>query len=174
MKVRLISILVSMMLLVLTSCETKNNTQDNTETSGDSSVSSEVSENQSSNIPSVDSQVSENINHHLIQINEEEFSVTYENNDTADAFQSILPVSFDMQELNGNEKYIYLDSPLPSAPQNVGEIHAGDIMLYGDNCIVVFYESFSTPYSYTKIGHIENAQNLKSAVGNGNINISFQ
>ncbi len=33
-------------------------------------------------------------------------------------------------------------------------------MLFGDNCLVIFYKSFETEYSYTKIGHIENLPDL--------------
>ena len=40
-------------------------------------------------------------------------------------------------------------------------IEAGDIMLFGNNCLVVFYKSFNSSYSYTKIGHIENLEELE-------------
>ena len=43
-------------------------------------------------------------------------------------------------------------------------------MLYGDNCLVIFYESFDTNYSYTKIGHIADLDNL----GNNNIKVQFK
>ena len=43
-------------------------------------------------------------------------------------------------------------------------------MLYGNNCLVVFYKSFNTSYSYTKIGHIENLSDL----GNKNVIIKFE
>ena len=33
-------------------------------------------------------------------------------------------------------------------------------MLYGNNCLVIFYKSFDTSYSYTRIGHIENLEDL--------------
>lgn len=49
-------------------------------------------------------------------------------------------------------------------------IEAGNIMLYGNNCLVVFYKFFDTSYSYTKIDHIENL----SDIGNGNIIIKFK
>lgn len=42
-------------------------------------------------------------------------------------------------------------------------------MLYGDNCLVIFYKSFSTNYDYTKIGHIDNLPNL----GDGEVSISI-
>lgn len=51
--------------------------------------------------------------------------------------------------------------------------HAGDIMLYGDNCVVVFYETFTTSYSYSPIGHITNSEGLKKALGTGTSTIVF-
>ena len=74
-----------------------------------------------------------------------------------------------MEELNGNEKYIYLDETYPTNPYNPKHINKGDVMLYGDNCLVIFYKSFDTSYSYTKIGHIDNLEEL----GNESINVKF-
>ncbi|MBR3987464.1 MAG: hypothetical protein IKK04_09975 [Bacteroidales bacterium] len=48
-----------------------------------------------------------------------------------------------------------------------------DIMLYGDNCVVVFYETFTTTYQYTPIGHITNTEGLKEALGSGKLTINF-
>lgn len=108
-----------------------------------------------------------------LRINGYSFHISYENNDTADAFRALLPAVYSMSELNGNEKYIYLDTSLPSSPQKVGYINAGDVMLYGDNCLVIFYDSFDTIYSYTRIGHIDNIEHLKAAAGTGNIQADF-
>ena len=74
-----------------------------------------------------------------IDIHGTTFTAQLENNATARTFLNLLPTTLTMDELNGNEKYHYLNSPLPSEPQRVGTIHAGDIMLYGNDCIVVFY-----------------------------------
>ena len=47
-------------------------------------------------------------------------------------------------------------------------------MLYGNNCIVLFYESFSTSYSYTPLGHIDDAEELAATLGRGNVQVAFQ
>jgi hypothetical protein len=44
------------------------------------------------------------------------FAVTLEDNPTARAFAQLLPATFDMTELNGNEKYFHLPGTLPSKP----------------------------------------------------------
>ena len=89
-----------------------------------------------------------------------EYIINLEGNETVNSFINLLPQEFNMSELNGNEKYIYLDNNLPTNSYNPNHINAGDVMLYGNNCLVIFYKSFDTSYSYTKIGHIDNLPNL--------------
>ena len=107
-------------------------------------------------------------------VGERLFTVTPESNDTVKALTEMLPLTLDMSELNGNEKYHYLDTALPSAPEKVGHINEGDIMLYGDSCIVVFYKSFDTSYKYTKIGHIDDTSGLADALGTGGVSVIFE
>lgn len=101
------------------------------------------------------------------------FQVELENSKTARAFLTMLPSTVLMEELNGNEKYFYMDQTLPSNAKKPGTIRAGDLMLYGDDCLVLFYETFKSSYSYTKIGHIRNVNGLKDALGRGDIKVSF-
>ena len=108
-----------------------------------------------------------------LTIGDRSFTATMEQNSTVEAFRALLPLTLEMQELNGNEKYYYLSQSLPTNRTKVGTIHAGDIMLYGDNCVVVFYETFTTSYQYTPIGHITNPEGLKEALGSGKVTISF-
>jgi len=103
-------------------------------------------------------------------INGKKYTAKIEKNKTAQSFVNMLPVEYNMSELNGNEKYIYLNNTLPINSYNPKHIEAGDIMLYGNNCLVVFYKSFDTSYSYTKIGHINDLSDL----GNRDIIIKFE
>ncbi|MGN0033584.1 MAG: cyclophilin-like fold protein [Candidatus Limimorpha sp.] len=109
-----------------------------------------------------------------ITIGNATFTATLEDNDTAKELVEMLPMILQMCELNGNEKYHYLTSQLPTNASNHGTIHAGDIMLYGPSCLVLFYKTFSTSYSYTRIGRIDNVANLAEAVGNGDVSINFE
>ena len=102
-----------------------------------------------------------------------EFAAALEDNVTAEAFVKMLPMTLNMSELNGNEKYRYLDSSLSASPRHYGSIKSGDIMLYGDNCLVIFYESFQTIYSYTLIGRIIDVSGLEEALGTGDVTITF-
>lgn len=102
-----------------------------------------------------------------------DFTAELANNATAQAFNALLPMTLNMTELNGNEKYKYLDTTLPTNAACPGTIHAGDILLYGNNCVVVFYKTFSTSYSYTRIGRITDPSLLESAVGGGSVEIQF-
>lgn len=95
-------------------------------------------------------------------INGKKYNAKIEDNETAQTFISRLPQEFNMKELNGNEKYIYMDNSLPTNPSNLKHIEAGDIMLYGSDCLVIFYKSFNTNYNYTRIGNIDNLPNLET------------
>lgn len=108
-----------------------------------------------------------------VTVNGKSFGAALADNSTASAFAELLPMTLDMEELNGNEKYCYLSGSLPSSPTNPGRIESGDIMLFGNNCVVIFYESFNTPYSYTRIGRINDPSGLKDALGSGNPTVAF-
>lgn len=108
-----------------------------------------------------------------ITINGRTFTAKANGSAAAQAFARLLPLDVTMSELNGNEKYYYLDEPLPQNAQRVGRIEVGDIMLWGDDCIVVFYESFNTSYRYTRLGKVINAENLAHAAGAGTAQVTF-
>lgn len=102
------------------------------------------------------------------------FSATLGDTRAASELAQRLPLTLDMAELNGNEKYCYLDEPLSVDSSRVGTIHAGDIMLFGDDCLVLFYETFTTGYSYTRIGRIDDPMGFAEALGTGSVIVSFE
>lgn len=108
-----------------------------------------------------------------ININGQRFTAMLYDNAATQKLVQNLPVILNMKDLHGNEKYYYLDTSLPAKAQHIGKINAGDIMLFGSDCLVVFYESFNTSYSYTPIGKIENAAGLKKVVGRGSVKVEF-
>lgn len=109
-----------------------------------------------------------------VTINGEEFSATLEDNETVRELLTRLPLTIEMKDLNSNEKYYYLDESLPTDATNVGRIERGNIMLFGSDCLVLFYKSFETPYSYTRVGKIDDVDNLEEQFGQGSVRITFE
>jgi hypothetical protein len=109
-----------------------------------------------------------------ITIGTNTFTAALYNNTTAAAFKEKLPLTINMSELNGNEKYFDLPNNLPSNASNPGTIQAGDVMLYGSNTLVFFYKTFSTSYNYSRIGRIDNPSGLADALGSGNKTVKFE
>ena len=110
----------------------------------------------------------------IIKVGDKAFTATLLDNPTATAFKAMLPLTINMTELNGNEKYFRLSKNLPTNASNPGTINSGDLMLWGSNTLVVFYETFSTSYSYTRLGKIENPSGLKSALGTENVTVTIE
>jgi hypothetical protein len=109
-----------------------------------------------------------------ITINGSTFSATVDDTETGNAFMALLPMTIKMNELNGNEKYCYLDTSLPTNSSSYATINNGDLLLYGNSCIVLFYKTFSSGYSYTPIGKVDDPSSLASVVGSGNISAMFE
>ncbi len=109
-----------------------------------------------------------------ITVNGHTFKAVLYDNETAKAFKAMLPMTITMDELNGNEKYYFFDGSLPTDSTRPGTIKEGDLMLYGSSCLVLFYETFQSSYSYTKIGYIDDTVGLKNALGSGNVTVTYE
>ncbi len=174
-KIILSAIAIGLVLFLFDACtqSEKNNADISVSNKIESSVSSSENSQQPSENLSAQSETNE-VNSMKMTVGDKNFSVTLENNTTVSELRKLLPMTLEMSELNGNEKYNYLGTSLPTAQQNVGNISEGDIMLFGDNCLVVFYKSFQTSYQYTKIGHIDNIDGLAKVLGNGSVTVTFE
>lgn len=105
-----------------------------------------------------------------ININSEKYVINVENEALMEEIYNALPETFTMNELNGNEKYYYLNSTMKNAnSEAVGQVQKGDVMLFGSDCLVIFYDSFETEFRYTKIGHIDNLGDI----GSSNVEVSI-
>jgi hypothetical protein len=109
-----------------------------------------------------------------ITIGDKFFTSTVHNNATTTALKAKLPLTINMKELNGNEKYFDLPDNLPANASNPGTIQIGDLMLYGSNTLVLFYKSFSTSYNYTRLARIDNPSGLAAALGSDNVTVKFE
>ena len=152
MKKKIIFCLLVIVMFMITGCNSKKIDREINSTKNDDKYYSEVN------------------NAMKVIINGNEYIVNLEDNNTVSGLINLLPLEINMNELNGNEKYFYLDDILPTNSYKPGHIEAGDIMLYGNDCLVIFYKSFDTPYSYTKIGHVNNLPDL----GNNNVLVKFE
>jgi len=111
--------------------------------------------------------------HMWMSIGNRRFAITLADNVAARAFEAQLPLTLDMAELNGNEKHADLPKPLPANASRPGTIRSGDLMLYGKNSLVVFYSTFDSAYSYTRLGRVDDPTGLAQALGQQNVRIEF-
>jgi|SRR6478752_2811882 hypothetical protein len=108
-----------------------------------------------------------------VSIGTAQFSATLADTDTARAFADRLPLTLDMTDVNSNEKAFDLAEALPGAAQNPEIVHIGDLMLYGSNTIVLFYESFDTSYAYARIGRLDAPDMLADVLGAADVTVTF-
>lgn len=109
-----------------------------------------------------------------IRIGEKTFTATLFDNPTVTAFKNKLPLTVEMGDFNDNEKLYRFPTNLPTNSVNPGKINTGDLMLYQANTLVLFYQSFPTIYSYTKLGKIDDTTGLAAALGSGGIKVAFE
>ena len=108
-----------------------------------------------------------------LQIGDAKYTMTVDSGKAGQEFAKSTPFQLEMKELNGNEKYYEGTDSLPTNPYKPDFIEVGDVMLYGDKTIVIFYKSFNTEYEYTRLGKIDNEFSLESALGKGDVKVDF-
>ena len=109
----------------------------------------------------------------IVEVNGSRFTATLENNKAADALEEMVqeePVTVQMSDYAGFEKVGSLGTSLPASNRQT-TTHAGDIVLYQGNQIVIFYGSNS--WSYTRLGKIDDLTGWEEALGNGDATLTL-
>ena len=111
-----------------------------------------------------------------IIVNNQEFTATMQDNTASQELLQMLPLQLEMTELNGNEKYHqFSDKKFSTNSHIVKNIANGDLMIFGNNYLVIFYKNFTqNNYAYTPIGKIDNPKNLPQALGRGNVKVQIK
>lgn len=110
-----------------------------------------------------------------IKVGNKTFTAKMYDNETTQALIAQLPMTVNMSELNGREKYYNLSSNLPAkSTESPATINAGEIMCWSSNNLVLFYTTFSNSHGgYVKLGYIEDISGLASALGTGSVQVTF-
>lgn len=108
-----------------------------------------------------------------MSIGERRFAITLADTEAARAFAAMLPLTLDMEELNGNEKKKELSSPLPTDASRPGTIRNGDLLLWGSRTVVVFYRTFESSYAYTRLGRVDDPSGLPQSLGQHDVRVVF-
>ncbi|WP_418417967.1 cyclophilin-like fold protein [Blautia sp.] len=172
--------LLSALIFAFTACGNREQVSESSERNQMNTVQSEESDKteSSDSITNIETEVEEKTEGEekqmVIEVNGQQFFTVLYENETTEALKNMLPMTLNMDELNGNEKYYYLDDSLPTDRETIGTIQNGDIMLYGSDCLVLFFDTFNTSYSYTKIGHIEDADTFADTLTNGTVEVTFR
>ena len=110
----------------------------------------------------------------IIQVGNHTFLASLQDNPSSRALMEQCPMTVMMEEMNGNEKYYYLPVSMPTDTRSSGAIHTGDLMLYGSDCLVLFYKDFHTFYQYTRLGSVSDAARLSAELGDGSVQVTFR
>jgi hypothetical protein len=106
-------------------------------------------------------------------VGEHRFAIALADAAAARAFTELLPLTLDMSDLNDNEKKAMLPRALPTSESRPGTIRSGDIMLYGTRTLVVFYSTFDSPYSYSRLGRLDDPTALAQVLGPHGVRLTF-
>ena len=108
-----------------------------------------------------------------VQVGDVAFTAKLEENEAVASFVEMMrenPVSIQMSDYSGFEKVGSLGTSLP-VNNSQTTTHAGDIVLYNGNQIVIFYGSNS--WSYTRLGHVDDLAGWEEALGSGDVTVRF-
>ena len=109
-----------------------------------------------------------------VTINDTPFTATIEDAAAGPELLARMPLPLSMEELHGNEKYCYTGDSFGGEMYVPDTIEAGDLMVFGSDCLVLFYETFANDgWSYAHVGKIDDPSGLAAACGSGTATVTF-
>lgn len=108
-----------------------------------------------------------------INVNGQVASIQLEDNATTKALVAEAPFTIQMDDLHRNEKYHYFGKTFPTQPQAIQTIEAGDVLLYQNNCLVIFYQAAEPVVPYTRIGKIHHFQDIRASFGHEPVSVQW-
>ena len=109
-----------------------------------------------------------------VTVNDTPFTATIEDTAAGQELLARLPLTLSMEELHGNEKYCYTGESFGGEQYVPDTIEAGDLMVFGSDCLVLFYQTFANDgWSYTRVGKIDDPSGLADACGSGAATVEF-
>ncbi|MDO4405546.1 MAG: cyclophilin-like fold protein [Atopobiaceae bacterium] len=110
-----------------------------------------------------------------VTINGTAFTATLDDGVAGQQMLERLPMSLHMEELHGNEKYSYTGEPFDGEEYLPTTIEAGDLMVYGGDCLVLFYETFDNDrWQYQRVGKIDDVSKLAEVCGKNSVYVDFE
>ena len=109
-----------------------------------------------------------------VTIGGNEYAAALYDNGAARAVSAQFPLALSMSEYAGNlEYYARLSAKITADAPKADKIRAGDIMLYNDISLVIFYADAPHTAGYVKLGHIENPADLKKSLDGAGGKVRF-
>lgn len=193
MKKFIVILFVLCLLFTMSACSAKESDEQKTENQASTLITSEtqeISESETGLPPKESDKNTDSVTETAEQSKEEEpmkqaqfyitansitFAADFADSDSADAFRELLGegnLTVNMSDYGGFEKVGSIGKSLPRKDAQISTT-IGDIMLYQGDQIVIFYGTNS--WSYSRLGRIEDASadDLLSAFGKGDTDITF-
>lgn len=109
----------------------------------------------------------------LINVNDAEFTIQMNDTATGRALVSMIP-STSMRlptsyEQDGVLKYYDMAREVVSDPEELSSVSAGELLLDGNDRLLLYYEDTELNGSYTRVGRIEDATGLAEALGDSDV-----
>lgn len=182
-KVVIIMLLTCIALLCVTGCSNNNQSGEPSETDIPSSteISSESDGKAETDAPETPDESNTPESNGLLEENQKmvitvgsyNFTVTLENNSSVEALKQYLasgPVTLSLDDYAGMEKVGDLGTTLPRNDTQITTT-SGDVILYLGDQFSIYYGKNS--WNFTKLGHIDNVEHLKEALGKGSVEVTL-